>query len=149
LAKNVSTPEFQELAEFLGVFFDRYMTGGQPHAAEVHPLTALCEITERSPKKALDGLRMAIDDCIDMAAKWPPERVREVDEALQLAGVVTVSELRRRYWRKFRTIVDRGVIVSQSEYYLVKGVTSGSLDSPEELLLLETLLINYENQIKR
>lgn len=92
------------------------------------------------------GLKMAIGDCIEMARPWTPGqvKVKEVDEALRAERVLTLSELRHRYWRRFATIVERGKIVGDSEYYLVRGIVSGASPPPEQVITLEALLGDYE-----
>lgn len=97
---SVASQEAQELSAFLGHFFDRYMTDGTPIPSEIHPLNVMREMAERSPKRALLGLKMAIGDCLEMARGWPPEQVQEADDALRSEGIVTLSELRIRYYRQ-------------------------------------------------
>jgi hypothetical protein len=95
-ARALST---DELTSFLNVFFDRYMAGGKPVSPEVHPLNVLREVGKKSPRKAEIGLRMAIADCIEMSVPWTSTQVAEADRVLSSNGVITLSELKRKFQR--------------------------------------------------
>ena len=97
MARKAPSPEFEELAAFLTFFFDNYMTAGEPIPPEVHPLRVLLQTAERAPKRALIGLKMALGDCLELAAHWPPQKVKAADDALRDRDLLTLSELRRRY----------------------------------------------------
>ncbi len=101
-------------------------------------------MAERAPKRAMLGLKMTIGDCIETARPWTPGQMKEVDEALRAERILTWSELCRRYWRRFATIVERGKIVDDSEYYLVRGIVSDASPPPEQVIILEALLSDYE-----
>ena len=49
-----------------------------------------------TPEQKYNGLRMAADDCIRMAADWSDEVVREADHDLASKGAITLSAMRRR-----------------------------------------------------
>jgi hypothetical protein len=71
---------------------------------------------------------------------------------MQLAGVLTLSESRRRYSGAYSKILERAKITSDVDYYLVKGIRdSGSPDvSAKEMATLDQLLHAYEERkIKR
>jgi hypothetical protein len=86
-----------ELAAFLKVFFDHYMAGGKPVSPAVHPLNVLLEVSKKSPKKAEIGLRMAVADCLKMSLPWTSTRVAEANSVLSSNGVITLSDLRRKF----------------------------------------------------
>ena len=79
-----------------------------------------------------------------MARPWTPDKVKEVDEALRAERILTLSGLRRRYGRRFTTIVERGEIIDDSGYYLVKGIVSDASPPPEQVITPEALLSDYE-----
>ena len=143
MAKRAGSEEVRELSKFLGMFFERYMTDGKPIPPEVHPLRVLSEMAERAPQRALLGVKMAIGDCIEIARHWSSDRVKEADIALRAEGAPTLSEIRRRYSRRFAAIIVRGKIVDEAEYHLVAGIVSDSSTPPEQTVLLEVLLNNY------
>lgn len=144
MAKRPMTLEGRELMEFLGFFFDQYMAEGKPVPPEVHPLKFVREMAERAPTRALLGLKMAVADCIECSTHWHADQVKQADTALRDAGIVTLSEMRRRYWKLFSAIIERGRILSDQEYHLVKGVTSDGTVPPEQSALLDQLMNDYE-----
>jgi hypothetical protein len=49
-----------------------------------------------TPEQKYKGLRMAADDCMQMAEGWPEHIVREADHDLASKGAITLSAMRRR-----------------------------------------------------
>ena len=86
---------------------------------------------------------MAVGDCIEMSSHWNSTRVSEADMALRANGIVTLSEIRRRYSRRFKAILKRGKIRNEHEYYLVKAVSS---DATTEASALQSLLEDFEER---
>jgi hypothetical protein len=76
-----------------------------------------------------------------MARPWTPDKMKEVDEGLRAERILTLSELRRRYGRRFTTIVERGKIIDGSEYYLVRGIVSDASPPPEQVITPEAFLM--------
>jgi hypothetical protein len=130
MAKRPITPEGRELMEFLGFFFDKYMTDGKPIPPEVHPLKFVRKMAERAPKRALLDLKMAVADCIEASVHWQSEQASQADAALRDAGAVTLSEMRRRYWKRVSAILKRGRILNDPEYYFARGVASDGTARP-------------------
>jgi len=87
---------------------------------------------------------MAIGDLIEATSHWSPEQVKEADDVLRAAGIVTLSELRRRYSRRFSKIIKRCKILSEVDYYLVRGIVCDTSVPPDQLPLLGALLADYE-----
>lgn len=144
MAKAIDEQESHELSAFLGFFFDHYVANGRPNPPETHPLNVLRQIAERAPKRAFAGLKMAIGDLIEATSHWSPEQVKEADDVLRAAGIVTLSELRRRYSRRFSKIIKRCKILSEVDYYLVRGIVCDTSVPPDQLPLLGALLADYE-----
>jgi hypothetical protein len=93
----------EELTVFLGLFFDRYMTNGNPTSPDIHPVNVLRQMKVKSSKKAETGLRMAVADCLEMTAPWTAEQIREADRFFGLNGAVTLSELKQGFRAPTRT----------------------------------------------
>ena len=144
MAKGPMTLEGRELMEFLGFFFDQYVAEDKPIPPEVHPLKFVHDMAERAPVRAHPGLKMAVADCIESSIHWHADRVKQADTALRDAGIVTLSEMRRRYSKQFSAIIERGRILSDQEYHLVKGVTSDETVPPGQSALLDQLMNDYE-----
>jgi hypothetical protein len=114
-------PEYIELKAFFAVFVDRFMQ--RPTLpAELQPLSVLEAQEKKAPSRALAGLRMAVNDCIDMSSDWPPDRVAALDADLCRDGILTLSQVRVRFWKKYAAVCKRGRISDEVEYYLVQNV---------------------------
>ncbi len=111
-------------------------------------LKAFDEISEAHGKGgALKGLRQAANDVLQDLSDMKPELLSTIDLAARSAGVVTLSELRRRYSRKYKSILRRGSLRSETEYYLVKGVVDDSLHGGGEAEIdrLQSMLSAFES----
>jgi hypothetical protein len=139
--------EYWELHAYLD-YFSTHVRGIVPHDP-VHPTNVGRDIVrDFGISKALAGLRQAIKDTIEETARLDADSVRRLDEALAERGIVTLSELRRRYWRKYRSLIDRGRIRSETEYYLAVGILNDMANAiaPEERARLQALVDSYETQ---
>ena len=98
--------EFAELERFLAHFATRVK--GIDRAQSTHPSNTLVEITAKFGKcKALESLRQAIDDCTEMTQDRRSDWIREFDAECAALGLVTLSQLRVRYWAKYKAILKR------------------------------------------
>jgi hypothetical protein len=140
---TAASDEFDELKSFYRFFFDHY-TAGLAVPPEVHPLNVLEDIQRRAPKRARKGLRMAIDDCVEMTALWPPEKVAALDAELRANGLLTLTALRRRYSKRLHAILKRGRIRSEVEYYLVRGAIEDPEIIADQATIMERLLVAFE-----
>ena len=139
--------EFQDLLAFVS-FYTTHVSG--VHATSTLSIETVCAgIVERYGKsKALEGLRHAANDIIEDLSDKRQAGIAVLDEALRAAGLITVSEVRRRYASSYRRIVKRGAIRNDTEYYLVNGIVVdlGNATSDEERAVLQQLLSAYEAQ---
>lgn len=139
--------EFQELYAFV----DFYSTQVMKPLANSPKMADVCVniIEQYGRSKALEGLRMATNDILEELSRIPSAQVESLDEAFLRAGLVSLSELRRRYSSSFKRIVKRGRIQDDTEYYLLKGVVvdqSNDIDATERALL-QRLLDAYEHAV--
>jgi hypothetical protein len=137
--------EYSELFAYI-CFFATVVEKIDP-AANVHPAKAIETIVQEFGKsKALVGLRQAANDTIEATSHWNVEKKAVLDEALSAAGIITRSEVARRYASSYKRIVKRGQIKNDTEYYLVNGILidqSSSL-SEDERRSLQELADAYE-----
>jgi len=73
---------------------------------EKQPIASLEALEQKSKKMALNGLRQAINDCVEMSSRFDPAEVQKLDSQLRSHGIVTLSELRRRYSKGYAKIVN-------------------------------------------
>lgn len=86
---------------------------------------------------------MAIGDTIEMCSDMPLPDVMLIDEGCRLNGLPTLSEVRSRFSRKLKSIVRRGAIRNETEYYLVRNAIELASDD-DERAKLQTLLTQFE-----
>ncbi|MGJ7606264.1 hypothetical protein ACSFA7_18130 [Variovorax sp. LT1R20] len=148
MTEKLSLADYENLKVFLGKFFDWY--DAKPEMPpEVHPLHVAASIEKQSMSNAKKGLQMALNDIAEDTTKWSPERVAEADARFAAEGTFTLSEVRRRYSKKYLQILKRGVIRSEIEYYLVKGIIDGGGIEPgaTESTQLQAMLNDFEARL--
>ncbi|MBP0115727.1 MULTISPECIES: hypothetical protein [Bradyrhizobium] len=136
--------KYARMKDFLSFYAERYLKAeGLP--PDRQPIASLEALEKKSMKMALKGLRQAINDCVEMSLRFDHKEVEKLDSQLRSRGIVTLSELRRRYSKSYAKIVKRGQIKNETEYYLVRNVLHDPTEkSPEERKLLEELISDYE-----
>ena len=114
---------------------------------EIHPAKTIEKIAQKFGKlKALIGLRQAANDTIEETSHWNLESKVNLDEALKASGVITISEIARRYSSSYKRIIKRCHVRDDTEYYVVNGilVDQGNAISDEERAHLQKLIDVYE-----
>lgn len=137
--------EYAELHAYLD-FYSTHVSGIDP-ADPVHPTnTGKRIVKEYGRSRALDGLKQAINDTVEDLSEQPPEYIQRLDAALRERGLITFSEVRRRYASSYKRILKRGKIKTDTEYYIIAGVLAdfSSFASEEERIVLEKLVEDYE-----
>ena len=137
----------QEYAE-LGAFMSFWSTHVHriDAASPSHPVNVLHRIAEKyGTRRALEGLRQAVNDTIEDTADYPRDTVWEMDRILGSVGLVSLSELRRRYSSQYRRILRNGLIRNDTEYYLIAGILADTTSriSDAERAALEEMSAAY------
>ena len=136
--------EYARMKDFLSFFAERYLKA-DGLSPDQQPVASLEALEKKSMKMASSGLRQAINDCVEMSSHFDHGQVRKLDSQLRSRGIVTLSELRRRYSKDYAKIMKRGRIKNETEYYLVRNVLYDPTEkAPEERKLLEELISDYE-----
>ncbi len=144
-SEKISNEDYQELKRFMGQFYDWYMA--PPDARpEAHPLHVAETIERKSLSNAKRGVLMAVNDIAEDTSAWHPEQVAGADARFASLGMLSLSEIRRRYSRTHLQVLKRGAIRSETEYYLVKGVVDGGSIEPgaTELFRLQKMIDDFE-----
>ena len=142
--------EYGDLRAFLDFYFKHLLknapVGGLDLATEARKIA-----DQFGKSKGLEGLRQAVGDVLEEFRDLTPDSVKMVDEALRAVGLITLSELRRKYDAAYRKILKRRSIKSETEYYLVNGllVDQTSEVSPSERTLLQEMVEAYETVVNR
>lgn len=139
--------EFNELLGYIGFFAT--IVWRIDAASSTHPAKVIEGIVQQFGKsKALVGLRQAANDTIEETSNWTSEARTVADDGFRAAGVVTVSEIIRRYSASYKRIVKRGFIKNESEYYVINAilVNQGSAISNDERACLQRLTEVFEEK---
>ena len=134
----------------MGKFFDWFKTQSYTKP-EHHPLVVMAGFEKTSPANARRGLLITINDMVEDTVNWKPEAVAAADARFAAAGTFTLSEVRRRYSKKYLQILKRGEIRSETEYYLLKGIRDGGgiEAGATEGLQIEAMMAVFEAKIMR
>jgi hypothetical protein len=143
----VSTPaeDFEELSAFLAAYAARFWGFGPEHP--LNPANLGREsMAMFGAAQALAGMRQAVYAAVEDTQDLAPEQVAAFDAELAAAGVVRLSELKRRHEHAYEAVRARGAIDDEAEFHVVKGVlehTAPILDAGEREVL-EKLLRRFE-----
>lgn len=150
MARRMSPEREAEYYE-LHAFLDMYATHFRKidPSDDAHPTNVGRRIVAKAGKsRALAGLRQTINDCLEELQDLAPENVLQLDGLLRQSGIVTLTELRRRYARTFKALLKRGRIRNETEYYMVKAILddcAGTIDEIERTTLA-SLLLAFEQE---
>lgn len=146
---KLSDADYERLKLFFVRYVDWFVTV-KSNRPEDQPLAFLARIEKTSVADAKRGLQMAINDVVEATTSWTPEQVAEANARFATEGTFTLSELRRRYSKKYLQILKRGQIRSETEYYLIKGVVDGGGIEPgatETNQQLHAMLNDFESRL--
>jgi hypothetical protein len=115
---------------------------GKNLRADVHPINVLDAMAKRTPGRARMGLGMAVGDMIEAADAWQPDIVAKVDRKLRDLELPTLSAMRLDFGKRIESIVKRGRIRNDAEYYLARNAAEIS-GMPEHEIW--KLLADYED----
>ncbi len=137
--------DYERLKGFVGRCFDRLIARSGDIDPDAHPLAVLAKMESTAPRRARQGLTMAINDCLERSAGLSPAEVRAFDADLASQGLPTLSELRLRFWRRIHAVLKRGRIRSEVEYYAIKNAADVA-QADEERARLWALIEDYERR---
>ena len=143
------SPEREREYTELNAYLDWYSTNvsGIDPSDPIHPTNVGKRIVAKYGKsKALDGLKQAVNDTVEELVDQPPEYIEKLDESLRQAGLLSFSEVRRRYASSYKRILKRASIRNDTEYYLITGVLADFTTSADdgERATLGQLISEYE-----
>jgi hypothetical protein len=145
---KILASEFEQYRGFLSYFFDKVMiVEAVLSSKDNHPIAVLDRMVIESPAQARRGLAMAINDCLEMSARFSPAQVKAIDADLAQATLPTLSALRTRFWRRIRSAMDRGRIRGEVEYFAVKNAAEMA-ESGNERDQLWALVEEFEERVR-
>jgi hypothetical protein len=150
MPRQMSPERQQEYTELIA-FIDYYATHiwGLVPADPAHPSNVAKQLREQyGGSKALIGARMAVNDIVEMSSDESAEYVARLDRILREKGIITLSEVRRRFASSYKHIFKRGKIKNETEYHVVVGVLAdaSAAVSEEERAVLNSLVSRFEQK---
>ena len=118
---KVAPADYPTLKAFFVWITDHVRPVGTDLPPEHHPVAVLERIEAQSMAVARKGLGLALGDIIEDLSKLDPRQVRTLDAALQSESIITLSEVRARFWTRIRRILERGVVRGESDYYALRN----------------------------
>lgn len=131
------------MKRFLDIFATEVM--GIAADSDAHPYRVLQAIEVKSPANARKGLRMAVNDFVEMCEGQSAEYVARLDERLRSSDAMTLTEARAQFSKGLRAALKRGRIVRQGEYYLVRNAVDAA--EPEMASKMWAMLAAYEEEL--
>ncbi|OAI24403.1 MULTISPECIES: hypothetical protein [Methylomonas] len=122
--------KYNEEKAFLGFYFDNFLPSLN-FSPENHPISVLEELEKKSMSQARKGLEMAIHDVLEMTSHMALEQVAKVDSVLVSHAILSLTKMRVRYSRKYASVLKRGRINNDVEYYLLKGIADDAYNELE------------------
>jgi hypothetical protein len=142
---KITRAEYEPMKTFLVAWFARFpLWDGL--APEHHPLTVLEHMEKHSMSRARLGLGTAIGDTLEGAWDLSYGEVETIDREFSERGIISLSELRRKYARKVQVILKRGAIRNEEEYYLITGILAVTTSDAEEQMTLGQLIDDFESR---
>ena len=113
-----------------------------------HPVNSLSSLEQNfSLSRALTGLKQAFNDILEDVEDLSPQQIAAADTSLRAAGSVTLTDLVNRRAKLHKSVLRRGEIRNDTEFYLVSSLladTSRSL-SDQDVSRLNSLVLAYES----
>src|SRR4051794_23721923 len=103
---KITESEYAPLKAFFVAWEERF----PPPATlrpEAHPVAVLESFEKTSMSKARRGLGLALSDTLEMSWDFPPDEIAAIDREFSARGIITLTEMRRRYSRQFRGVLKR------------------------------------------
>lgn len=143
----ITEKDYPSLKAFFVAWEDRFPPDPELELPpEDYPVAVLESFERTSMSKARQGLELALNDIMEWPWDISPDEAASIDRDFAARGIMTFSEMLRRYSRYFRRLLKRGKIQTEQDYYLAKGILdSFTTDAGEdERCQLEAMLSAYE-----
>ncbi len=115
------TAEYTEMKAFLRFFSERFL---DQRVASVHdrPLAVLERQEQESLARATSGLRMAVNNCMEISAPWPLSQIVALDAEMHAKGLLSLSGVRARVWGRYAAMLKRGQVRTGDELAVAQAV---------------------------
>lgn len=109
---------------FISVYYDLFLR--RPTSSpEEHPLEVMKSFEQKGMATLRSSIRTTMVDIV--SERLRPEALQRLDLALAQIGAPSVSQMRRKYLKRYTTILQRGALKNDDEFYMLKNM----LDDPD------------------
>ncbi|MBC7955784.1 MAG: hypothetical protein H7Y33_07940 [Cytophagales bacterium] len=115
------TVEYTEMKAFLRFFSERFLDQ-RVAAAQDRPLAMLEQQERESPGRAASGLRMAVNNCMEISSSWPLSQIVALDAEMHAKGLLSLSCVRSRVWGRYAAMMKRGHVRTGDEFAVAQAV---------------------------
>ncbi|MCF3648204.1 hypothetical protein [Synoicihabitans lomoniglobus] len=95
-----------------------------PAGEEEKWLNQFSQLKGRERRNAVAGMKQGVNDVLTMARHLPTEARTEIDSALAVKDLPSLRKMEAGLKKKHRTILKRGRIKNEEEFYLVAEILS-------------------------
>lgn len=113
--------DYADMKAFLRFFAERFLDQRIASARD-RPLAVLERQERESPARAASGLRMAVNNCMEISSPWPLSQIVALDAEMHAKGVLSLSGVRSRVWGRYAAMLKRGRVRNHDELTLAQGV---------------------------
>lgn len=128
---------------FASIFIEKYLNL-ESVPREERPMERLAALEAKGPKSAAKALAEAISDLLVMAAQFSPEEVAEFEQVLKDSGAPSLADMRIKYSKRYRALIQKRVISNDRDFYFLKNVADSADLSEEDKSKVLALISKYE-----
>lgn len=115
------TADYTDMKAFLRFFAERFLDQRMATAHD-RPMALLERQEQESPERAASGLRMAVNNCMEISAPWPLSQIVALDAEMHAKGLLSLSHVRSRVWGRYAAMLKRGHVRSGDELAVAQAV---------------------------
>lgn len=116
-----TTLDYTEMKAFLSFFAERFLDQRAPSPAH-RPMALLARQEQESPASARSGLRMAVNNCLEISAPWPLSQIMALDLEMAARGIRSLSCVRSRIWGRYGAMLKRAQLRTSDELAVAQAV---------------------------
>ncbi len=116
-----STADYADMKAFLRFFSERFLDQREASAHD-RPLALLERQEQESAACASSGLRMAVNNCMEISSPWPLSQVMALDIEMHAKGLLSLSHVRFRVWGRYAAMLKRGRLRTGDEFTVAQAV---------------------------
>jgi hypothetical protein len=117
----IAKEDYEEAKKFLA-FIEKRIFGQRRDDTDLWPSEILTQTEQRSTALARKGLSSALNDLLSYTAGLTPSQIKSLDEELSAKSAWTLSQMRAKYWSRYKRIIKINKIQNDDEYYLIKSI---------------------------